>query len=208
MILVIDNYDSFVHNLARYVRLLGFETLVVRNDKIQVADVERLHPAAVVLSPGPKGPREAGICLQLVRELNPETPLLGICLGHQVLVEALGGEISINETPTHGRSSRLHHDGRYLFRDLPSPVDVGRYHSLHAIRDTLPKCLDVFGELADGTVMAVAHRAAPWFGLQFHPESILTEHGGEMLSRFFELGHVVPFRQGQSISLFTTSGKS
>lgn len=205
MIAVIDNYDSFVHNLARYVRMLGHETAVFRNDQIGVAELLDLHPAAVILSPGPCGPREAGICLDLVRRLDPRTGLLGICLGHQVLVEALGGRIEVSDRPMHGQASTLAHQQTHLFRQLPSPFRVGRYHSLRAARDSMPTDLEVFGELDDGTIMAVAHRVRPWFGLQFHPESILTEYGAEILSEFFCLAGVHPDHPPRTFELFTGS---
>ncbi len=205
MIAVIDNYDSFVHNLARYVRLLGHKTEVFRNDQIGVAELLDLCPAAVILSPGPCGPREAGICLNLVRQLDPRTGLLGICLGHQVLVEALDGRIEVSDRPMHGQASMLSHQQAYLFRRLPSPFRVGRYHSLRAPLAGLPEELESFGELDDGTVMAVAHRTRPWFGLQFHPESILTEYGAEMLSEFFCLAGVHPDQPPRTIELFSGS---
>ncbi len=187
MILVIDNFDSFVHNLARYIRLLGLQTQVVRNDSICVEEIRRMKPQAIVMSPGPKGPQDAGVCLELVRELHESIPMLGICLGHQVLIEAFGGKIVRSAEPTHGRASTLFHKQSSLFQGLPSPLDVGRYHSLCAEVASLPNCFDVFGTLGDGTIMAVAHRKWPLFGLQFHPESILTQCGAAMLSEFFRL---------------------
>ncbi|MEQ1905424.1 MAG: aminodeoxychorismate/anthranilate synthase component II [Pirellulaceae bacterium] len=185
MILVIDNFDSFVHNLARYIRLLGLPTQVVRNDALSVAEIRELRPKAIVISPGPKGPQDAGVCLELVRELHTTIPMLGICLGHQVLIEAFGGKIIRSAEPTHGRASTLFHQQTQLFQGLPSPLQVGRYHSLCAEVATLPDCFEVGGTLADGSIMAVAHRVWQLFGLQFHPESVLTQCGAAMLNEFF-----------------------
>ena len=204
MILVIDNYDSFVHNLARYIRLLGLETKVIRNDSLSVEEIRRLDPQAIVMSPGPQGPREAGICLEVVRELHQSIPILGICLGHQVLVHAFGGKVVRSADPMHGRASPLVHQQTHLFCGLPSPLNVGRYHSLRVEAATLPECFDVFGTLADGTVMAVAHRNLPLFGLQFHPESVLTQFGAVMLSEFFrQAGLPQPMRH-EPVQVFTT----
>ncbi|MEX0794064.1 MAG: aminodeoxychorismate/anthranilate synthase component II [Pirellulaceae bacterium] len=188
MILIVDNYDSFVYNLARYFVQLGQETHVVRNDQIDMAEVEALAPAAVVLSPGPCTPNDAGICLELVRELSPQIPILGVCLGHQVIGQALGAEVVRAERPLHGQASQIQHRGEGLFSGLPSPMAVGRYHSLIVRRETLPDCLRVDAETAEGVVMAITHRERPLFGVQFHPESILTEHGYDLLRRFLDLG--------------------
>lgn len=188
MILIVDNYDSFVHNLARYFVQLGQETQVVRNDAIDLAEVEALAPAAVVLSPGPCTPSEAGICLELVRELSPKIPILGVCLGHQVIGQAMGGEVVRAERPLHGQASEIQHHGEGLFAGLPSPMAVGRYHSLIVRKESLPDCLRIDAETTDGVVMAFTHRERPLFGVQFHPESILTEHGYDLLRRFLDLG--------------------
>lgn len=188
MILIIDNYDSFVHNLARYFVQLGQETQVARNDAIDLAGVTALAPTAVVLSPGPCTPSEAGICLELVREISPEIPILGVCLGHQVIGQAQGGEVVRAERPLHGQASQIQHLGEGLFAGLPSPMAVGRYHSLIVRRDSLPDCLRIDAETTDGVVMAITHRERPLFGVQFHPESILTEHGYDLLRRFLDLG--------------------
>ena len=183
MILVIDNYDSFVHNLARYLRLAGARIHIVRNDAMSVGEALALNPSALVLSPGPKGPDEAGVSMRLVEALPAATPLLGVCLGHQCLVKAFGGTVARARRPLHGRSSALRHDGYGLFADVASPTQVGRYHSLIA---TPAKGGDIVATAwsEEGEVMAVAHRARPWFGVQFHPESLLTKEGGRIIRNF------------------------
>lgn len=186
MLLLIDNYDSFVFNLARYFQRLGQTTQVVRNTAIDAAGVRAIRPDAVVLSPGPCTPREAGCSLEVVRELAGETPMLGVCLGHQVIAEALGGRILRAPEPVHGRTSRIHHDGQGLFADLPNPIVGCRYHSLVVDRASLPACLEVNAWTDDGTVMAIRHHRRPVFGLQFHPESILTDSGYPLLAAFLK----------------------
>jgi anthranilate synthase component II len=192
MILLIDNYDSFVHNLARYVRRLGADSQVVRNDAIDVAGVRKLRPCAIILSPGPCGPQQAGCSLDVVRALHAEVPLLGICLGHQVIAEALGGRVVRGAEPVHGRTSQVRHDATGLFEGLPSPLTVCRYHSLCAEEVALPEMLRVTARSEDGTVMAIAHRSRPTFGVQFHPESILTEGGFRILANFFHAAGLQP----------------
>jgi len=187
MILVIDNYDSFVFNLARYLQRLGQTTRVVRNTAIDPATVRRLRPAALVLSPGPCAPQQAGCSLALVREFREELPILGICLGHQTIAEALGGRIVRAREPVHGRASPIYHDGRGIFAGLPSPISAGRYHSLVVEEASLPACLEVCARTADGTIMALGHRQRPVVGLQFHPESILTEAGYALLAAFLRM---------------------
>lgn len=187
MILLIDNYDSFVYNLARYFERLGQATQVVRNTAVDVAGVHTLRPDAVVLSPGPCAPDRAGCSLELVRQLHPATPFLGICLGHQTIAQAFGGHVVRAQEPVHGRASVVHHTGRGIFTGLPTPLTAGRYHSLVVAEQTLPKCLEIAARLDDGTIMAVQHRTLPIVGLQFHPESILTEHGYALLAAFLRL---------------------
>jgi anthranilate synthase/aminodeoxychorismate synthase-like glutamine amidotransferase len=187
VILVIDNYDSFVFNLARYFQRLGQTTRVVRNTEIDADQVRTLQPAAVVLSPGPCTPAQAGACLDIARRLHAEIPMLGICLGHQTIVEALGGRIVRAAEPVHGRASRVLHDGRGVFAGLPETFMTGRYHSLVVDEASLPACLEVSARTEDGVVMAVRHRQLPIVGLQFHPESILTEPGYALLAGFLRL---------------------
>ncbi len=184
MILLIDNYDSFVYNLARYFERLGHATRVVRNTAIDPAGVRRLGPAALVLSPGPCTPERAGCSLELVRTLAAELPMLGVCLGHQTIAEAFGGRVVRAKEPVHGRASWVHHKGRGLFAGLPNPLRAGRYHSLIVDETSLPDCLEVTARTDDGTIMAVEHRELPVLGLQFHPESILTECGYPLLANF------------------------
>ena len=184
MILLIDNYDSFVYNLARYFERLGQTTQVVRNTVIDVAGVLRLRPAALVLSPGPCAPPQAGCSLELVRRLHETLPILGVCLGHQIIAEALGGRIVRAREPVHGRASLVYHDGQGLFLGLPNPISGCRYHSLVVDEPSLPEGLEVAARTADGDVMAIRHRRLPLVGLQFHPESILTEHGYAVLAAF------------------------
>lgn len=187
MILLIDNYDSFVHNLARHFRLLGCETRVVRNDAISTDQVRQLAPQAVVLSPGPCTPDESGVSLELVRRLHNELPLLGICLGHQAIVAALGGRVVRSQRPIHGQASTIRHDGQGVFDGLPSPMRCGRYHSLVAAEESLPPELIASAWTDDGVLMSVRHRTLPVVGLQFHPESILTEHGLRLLDNFVRM---------------------
>ena len=187
MLLLIDNYDSFVHNLARYFERLGQETRIVRNDAVDVAAVRRLRPEAIVLSPGPCTPREAGASLEIVRELYTEIPILGVCLGHQVIAEASGGSVVRAPVPVHGQASRIRHDGSGLFAGVPSPLKVGRYHSLVVAPDSLPIELRPTAWTDDGVLMAFEHTRLPVFGVQFHPESILTERGYDLLANFLEL---------------------
>lgn len=187
MILLIDNYDSFVHNLARYLRRLGQTTTVVRHDAIDVDGVRAAKPDAVVLSPGPCTPREAGCSLAVVRELWRELPILGVCLGHQAIAAAFGGDVVRARQPMHGRTSQITHNERGVFAGVPNPVTVCRYHSLVADEATLPDCLEVTARTLDGAIMGLQHREAPVIGLQFHPEAILTESGFQMLANFLRL---------------------
>ncbi|HZZ29401.1 MAG TPA: aminodeoxychorismate/anthranilate synthase component II [Pirellulales bacterium] len=187
MLLLIDNYDSFVHNLARYFQRLGQETLVVRNDAVDTAKVRALRPNAVVFSPGPCTPQQAGKSIELVQQLYREMPLLGICLGHQTIAAAWGGKIVQAAEPVHGRASLVQHCGRGIFAGLPNPLPVGRYHSLVVEENSLPPELEVTARTADGLVMALAHREYPVIGLQFHPESILTDCGYELLAAFLRI---------------------
>lgn len=185
MILLIDNYDSFVHNLARYVCELGGEAIVRRNDSLTLDEVAGLAPSHIILSPGPCTPAEAGICNDVVRRFGPTTPILGVCLGHQSIGAAYGGEIVRAGRPLHGRTSPIVHDGTSVFVGLKSPLRVARYHSLVIRRASLPASLRVTASANDdGEIMAVEHREHPVAGVQFHPESAATEHGYAMLDRF------------------------
>jgi anthranilate synthase/aminodeoxychorismate synthase-like glutamine amidotransferase len=185
MILLIDNYDSFVHNLARYVRELGGEPMVVRNDRVTLGEIEALAPTHVILSPGPCSPAEAGISVDLVRAFGPALPVLGVCLGHQCIGAAYGAEVVRAGRPVHGRTSSVTHDGTELFAGLPSPIHVARYHSLVIAPGTLPHGLRVLASAdEDGEIMAVAHRTHPVIGVQFHPESAASQYGYAMIDRF------------------------
>jgi anthranilate synthase component II len=190
MILLIDNYDSFVHNLARYLRRLGQETRVVRNDAITPAETRRQSPQAIVLSPGPGTPHQAGASLELVTEFAGKIPLLGVCLGHQAIGAAFGGNIIRAPEPMHGRTSQVDHWGAGLFERLPSPLTVGRYHSLVVEERSLPDEIEVTARTRGGVVMALAHRRWPVFGVQFHPESILTDGGYALLANFLMLSGI------------------
>jgi para-aminobenzoate synthetase component 2 len=187
MILVIDNYDSFVFNLARYVAELGYEYHVVRNDAITLDEISTLNPSHIIMSPGPCSPNEAGICLSLVGAFLHKLPLLGVCLGHQAIGQACGANVVRAKTPKHGKSSRVFHDGQGLFKDLPDPLQVARYHSLIVDEASLPSCLKVTARTAQNEIMGLAHKDYPVFGVQFHPESVLTEHGHAMLERFLKI---------------------
>ena len=187
MILLIDNFDSFVYNLARYFERLGHATRVVRSDAIDVAGVRRLAPVAVVLSPGPCTPSEAGCSLEVARNLSDEVPLLGVCLGHQAIAQALGGKVVRGPEPVHGRTSPVTHGGQGLFEGLPNPLEVCRYHSLVVDEASMPDCLEVTARTSDGVVMAIAHRERPVVGVQFHPESVLTESGYPLLVNFLRM---------------------
>ena len=184
MIVVIDNYDSFVHNLARYVRELGWETAVVRCDALSVDDVAALAPSHIVLSPGPCTPNEAGICVPLVRRLGATVPILGVCLGHQCIGQAFGGQIVRARRPMHGKASLITHDGDGVFAGLPNPLTATRYHSLVVEAQDLPDELVVTARSEEDEIMALRHREHPIVGLQFHPESVLTEHGHDLLRGF------------------------
>lgn len=184
MILLIDNKDSFVHNLARYVAELGEQPLIRRHDVITVEEAERLAPSAIIISPGPCTPARAGISVELIRAVAENTPVLGVCLGHQCIAAAFGGRIVRAPRPLHGRASRIHHQGTGLFRELPSPLTAGRYHSLVVERGSLPDALRVTARDDDGEIMSIEHRHLPVYGVQFHPESTLTEHGYAILARF------------------------
>jgi anthranilate synthase/aminodeoxychorismate synthase-like glutamine amidotransferase len=202
MLILIDNYDSFVHNLARYFRRLGQETLVVRNDAMSVDEIIGHDPQAVVISPGPGTPAQAGCSLDVVRRAAGKIPLVGVCLGHQAIGAALGANIVRAHEPMHGRASRITHDGRDLFADLPNPLTVGRYHSLVVDETTLSIDLKVTARSEDGAIMALAHREWPVFGVQFHPESILTEHGYLLLANFLRLaglgcGDIAPLSEDE-----------
>jgi anthranilate synthase/aminodeoxychorismate synthase-like glutamine amidotransferase len=183
-ILLIDNYDSFTYNLVHYLQALGATVEVVRNDTLRVSDVFGKKPDGIVISPGPATPNEAGICLDLINENQGRIPLLGVCLGHQSIGQAYGGKVVRAAQVMHGKTSAITHDGIGVFADIPSPFTATRYHSLVVERATLPECLKVTAETADGTIMGLAHRTQPVFGVQFHPESIASEHGHQLLRNF------------------------
>ncbi|OSI73783.1 aminodeoxychorismate/anthranilate synthase component II [Bradyrhizobium canariense] len=187
MIVIIDNYDSFVFNIARSFRKLGEATEVIRNDEVSVSDVAGLQPRAVVISPGPCTPSEAGISTAVVRELSGRVPILGICLGHRCIGSVFGGRIALARRPMHGRSSYVAHEGRGLFKELPSPLCAGRYHSLVVELESSAPLLTVTSRSDEGEIMALAHRYQPTYGVQFHPESILTQQGDVILMNFLRL---------------------
>jgi len=190
MILVVDNYDSFTWNLVHYLAELGAETRVVRNDDLTAAEALALKPEAVLLSPGPCTPNEAGICLDILATASLDLPIFGVCLGHQAMGQAFGGEVIRAKALMHGKTSPIEHHGQSVFRDLPSPFTATRYHSLAVRRDTLPDVLEVTAWTADGEIMGLAHRTRPIHGVQFHPESIATEHGHDLLANFLDLANI------------------
>ncbi|MFU8783685.1 anthranilate synthase component II [Aliidiomarina sp.] len=191
MLLMLDNYDSFTHNLVRYFRELGQEVRVERNDALTVADIRALQPAALVISPGPCTPNEAGICLAAIEQLAGELPILGVCLGHQAIGQVFGGKVVRAHEVMHGKRSRVRHDPSALFADIPEYFDVVRYHSLVLEQSSLPECLKATAWVADAgmraEVMALEHRELPIFGVQFHPESVLSEYGHQVLANFCKL---------------------
>jgi anthranilate synthase component 2 len=186
MILLIDNYDSFVYNLVHYVEDFGVRTEVVRNDALSAGELLKRLPRAVILSPGPCTPNEAGVCLDFLAQAPDDLPMLGVCLGHQAMGQAFGGEIVQAKTIMHGKVSEVTHRGGGLFRGLPSPLKATRYHSLAVRRDSAPACFSIDAETADGEIMGMSHKNRPVFGVQFHPESIATEHGHAIVGNFLE----------------------
>ena len=192
MILVIDNYDSFTYNLVHYLNELGAETLVYRNDALSVEEALGLKPQGVLLSPGPCTPNEAGICLALLAAAPDDLPILGVCLGHQSIGQAYGGQVVRAKAIMHGKTSQIEHTGKGLFAGLPNPVTATRYHSLSVEPSTMPAVLEVTAWTADGEVMGFQHKSKPVHGVQFHPESIATEGGHAMLANFLKLAGVEP----------------
>jgi anthranilate synthase/aminodeoxychorismate synthase-like glutamine amidotransferase len=184
MILVIDNYDSFTFNLVQYLGEMGQELKVYRNDELTVGEVGELAPDSIVISPGPGRPEDSGIIIEAIREFAGKIPILGVCLGHQAIGAAFGGRVVSAPTIMHGKTSEVHHDGRTIFRDLPNPFRATRYHSLVVEPATFPECLEVTAKTEDGVIMGLRHREMPVEGVQFHPESILTDVGKKLLSNF------------------------
>lgn len=187
MLLMIDNYDSFTFNLVQYFGELGEEVLVKRNDEISLVDIEKLAPARIVISPGPGAPREAGISVPLVEKFAGKIPILGVCLGHQSIGQAFGGRVVHAKTLMHGKTSQMTHTGVGVFAELPTPYRITRYHSLVIERETCPTCLEVTAWTDDGEIMGVRHRTMAVEGVQFHPESIMTEHGHALLKNFLNV---------------------
>ena len=186
-LLVIDNYDSFTYNLVHYVGELGAEPLVYRNDKITLDQIEKLAPEAILLSPGPKTPTEAGICLSLIDRFSPTVPILGVCLGHQAIGQAMGGDVIRAPALMHGKTSRINHKGKGIFRGLNSGFEATRYHSLIVKPETLPETLEVTATTDDGLIMGLQHKSRPLHGVQFHPESIASENGHALLQNFLNI---------------------
>jgi len=186
-LLVIDNYDSFTYNLVHYVGELGADPIVYRNDKIDLDEISRLAPDAILLSPGPKTPSEAGICLAVIDRFAPSTPILGVCLGHQAIGQAMGGDVVRAPALMHGKTSRINHTGKGIFRGLNSGFEATRYHSLIVKAETLPPVLEITATTEDGLIMGLQHRSYPLHGVQFHPESIASENGKAILQNFLNL---------------------
>ena len=187
MLLVIDNYDSFTYNLVQYLGELGAEISVYRNDRITLQEIEKLRPERIVISPGPGAPKEAGISVEVVRTFGPRIPVLGVCLGHQAIGEAFGGEVVRAPRLMHGKTSMIEHDGRSIYHRLPNPFEATRYHSLIIRRESMPDVLEISAWTKEGEVMGVRHKTFPIEGVQFHPESILTRVGKDLLKNFLEM---------------------
>lgn len=193
MFLLIDNYDSFTYNLYHFLGELGAQMVVKRNDALTAAEAVAMNPQGIILSPGPCTPNEAGICLELVKAAAGKLPVLGVCLGHQALGQAFGGKVVRAPAPLHGKLSQVTHRGTGVFQDIPTPFTGTRYHSLIVDRAGLPDCLEVTAETADGLIMGLQHRQLPLHGVQFHPESIASEHGHRLLGNFLRIaGHNMP----------------
>lgn len=186
MILIIDNYDSFTYNLVQYIKQIGIEVKVVRNDQIAIAEIEQLNPEFILLSPGPGNPDHAGICIEVVKHFFNKIPILGVCLGHQVIAQAFGGKIIKAKRPMHGKTSFITHDGKSIFAGLENSFKVTRYHSLIVKEKSLSQDLDITAKSEDGEIMGIRHRQYKVEGIQFHPEAILTENGLKMIQNFFQ----------------------
>jgi len=187
MVLVIDNYDSFTYNLVQYLGELGEKPVVYRNDEITLDEIEKLNPDHILISPGPCTPTEAGISLDLIERFKGKIPIMGVCLGHQSIGQAFGGDVIRAANLMHGKTSPIHHSGKGVFAGMPTPFTATRYHSLIVKRETLPDCLEITAETAEGEIMGLQHKEFPIVGVQFHPESIVTEHGHTMLRNFLAL---------------------
>jgi anthranilate synthase/aminodeoxychorismate synthase-like glutamine amidotransferase len=187
MILMIDNYDSFTYNLVQYIGQLGAEVTVHRNDRISLDEIQALRPAAIVISPGPCTPKQAGISVELIRRFGATIPILGVCLGHQAIGYAFGGEVVRAGRIMHGKTSQIINDGKTIFQGLPNPFVAGRYHSLLVERSSLPACLEISAETEQGEIMGIRHKEYPVEGIQFHPESVLTPNGKRILKNFLAM---------------------
>lgn len=192
MLILIDNYDSFTYNLVHYLGELGTESEVIRNDKVSAQDILDRKPKAILLSPGPCTPNEAGICLDLIKQAKDQVPIMGVCLGHQAIGQAYGGTVIRADVPMHGKLSTISHKNKGLFAGLEPRFEVTRYHSLIIERDSLPDCLEITAETDDGTIMGVQHKSAPVHGVQFHPESIASENGHRILANFLKIAGFEP----------------
>jgi len=188
MILVLDNYDSFTHNLVQYLGELNVQMEVVRNDRITIDRIRELNPERILVSPGPCSPREAGISNEVIQTFGPTIPVFGVCLGHQCIGHSFGGNVVVNYRLMHGKTSPVKHNGKDLFEGMPDPFSATRYHSLIIERDSLPDCLEITAETEEGEIMGVRHREYPIHGVQFHPESILTDNGRILVGNFLKLG--------------------
>jgi len=187
MILVIDNYDSFTYNLVQYLGELGADLKVFRNDKITIAQIKKMKPGKILISPGPGEPKDAGISEEVISQFGKTTPILGVCLGHQAIGEVFGGRIVGAKKLMHGKTSKIYHNGKGIFRGIKSPFDATRYHSLLVERKSLPKCLKITAETKEKEIMGLEHKTYPIYGVQFHPESILTVEGKKLLKNFLDL---------------------
>ncbi|MGD9668340.1 MAG: aminodeoxychorismate/anthranilate synthase component II [Hyphomicrobiaceae bacterium] len=194
MLILIDNYDSFTYNLVHFLGELGAESVVIRNDKVTAEEVIAQKPKAIVLSPGPCTPNEAGVCLDLIAKAGATIPLLGVCLGHQSIGQSYGGRVIRAPVPMHGKLSRVRHTGKGIFTGLPQDFEITRYHSLIVERESLPDCLEITAETDNGLIMGLQHRQHPVHGVQFHPESIASEYGHALLANFLELSGISPRR--------------
>ena len=192
MLLVIDNYDSFTFNIVQYLGEMGVQMEIVRNDQISLDCIETMRPERILISPGPCSPREAGLSNDIIRTFGPRLPLLGVCLGHQCIGHTFGAEVVVNHRMMHGKTSPIMHNGKELFAGMPNPFAATRYHSLVIKRDPFPDCLEITAETAEGEIMGVRHKSYPIWGVQFHPESILTESGRTILENFMKLENRAP----------------